>query len=180
MNMISKLTVTAAIAVAGFTAIPAVADAQYGGRDGYHSGRGHNDGYDARRGGRWNGPEGYFTVRRGMCPDLIEDRRDRRVNNGRADRREDRRDRQVLNCPARAWEYVPSRREARQGRYGDRLRPNTAYLDRRTGTYYAETRFGAVPVQIIGGRGYNRGRGHNRGRNYNYRRNGVSFSLRLN
>jgi len=176
MNMISKLTVTAALAVAGFTAIPAVADAQYGARNGAYSedrNRGGNRGAINNRGAR-GGLEGYFTVRRGMCPDLIEDRRDRRVNRGRADRREDRRDRRVLNCPARAWEYVPSRREARQGRYGDRLRPNTAYLDRRTGTYYAETRFGPVPVQIIGGRG------HNRGRAYNYRRNGVSFSLRLN
>ena len=177
MNMISKLTVTAALAVAGFTAIPAVADAQHGARGGpYVQDRDHRGRNDVRGGARGRGLEGYFTVRRGMCPDLIEDRRDRRVNRGRADRREDRRDRRVLNCPARAWEYVPSRREARQGRYGDRLRPNTAYLDRRTGTYYAETRFGAVPVQIIGGRGYNRGRGQN----YNYRRNGVSFSLRLN
>ncbi|MEE2566099.1 hypothetical protein [Hyphobacterium marinum] len=169
MKLFSKLTAAAALAAVGMTALPAMAEAQYGQRGGAY-GYDRERNYDNRRGG-WNGPEGYFTVRRDLCPDLIEDRRDRRFNRGRADRREDRRDRQVLNCPARAWDYVPSRREARMGRHGDRLRPTRAYLDRRTGTYLAETRWGAVPVQIIGGRHYRPYRGH---------RNGVSFSIRLN
>ncbi|PQA88065.1 hypothetical protein [Hyphococcus luteus] len=65
------------------------------------------------------------------CPDLVEDRydrredrRDARVDTGRRDRmedrfdrRENRRDRAVTICPARAFYYQPSRRELRhQGR----------------------------------------------------------------
>lgn len=194
MKTFSKLAVAAALAVTGFTAIPAMAEAQQGARGGY----GHDYGYgrhgDRVRGDRnygysdnryqqgygyrgWSRPEGYFTVRVNLCPDLIEDRFDSRYTRGRGDRREDWRDRQVIECPDRAWDYVPSAREARMGRTGDRLRPSVAYLDRRTGTYLAETRWGAVPVQVIGGRpyGYDRGRGRGRGRG-----NGVSFHLQIN
>lgn len=61
------------------------------------------------------------------CPDLVEDRydrredrRDSRVNYGRRDRvedrfdrRENRRDEAVTICPARAFYYQPSRKELR-------------------------------------------------------------------
>lgn len=191
MMNFSKLAVAAALAVSGFTLIPAMAEAQQGGRGGAY---GHDNNYGYGRNGDrvrgeqrygysdnsrqhgygyrgWTRPEGYFIVRANLCPDLIEDRFDRRYNQGRFDRREDRRDRQVLECPDRAWDYVPSAREARMGRTGDRLRPSVAYLDRRTGNYLAETRWGAIPVQIVGGRPFGGPRG---------RVNGVSFSLRLN
>lgn len=42
------------------------------------------------------------------CPDLREDRIDRRVDYGRADRREDVRDMRQVSCPASAWTYVPA------------------------------------------------------------------------
>ncbi len=45
------------------------------------------------------------------CPDLREDIRDSRITWSRRDAREDRRDRRVVNCPARAWVYVPGRFE---------------------------------------------------------------------
>ncbi|MFW6413354.1 MAG: hypothetical protein ACOC0V_04390, partial [Oceanicaulis sp.] len=64
---------------------------------------------------------------------------------------EDRRDRRVIDCPPRAWDYVPSRREARFGRTGDRLRPDYAFLDRRSGRFYADTRWGPVPVRVVNG-----------------------------
>lgn len=92
--------------------------------------------------------DGYFTVSSRACPDLREDRRDARRNTGRADRREDRRDRQVINCPSRAFDYVPTRFERRQGFTGDRLNVNQAFLDRRTGQYFVETRFGDVPLRL--------------------------------
>jgi hypothetical protein len=79
---------------------------------------------------------GEWRLVRALCPDLVEDARDRaesrrdRAENrvdraitwSRADRREDRRDRRedradrreslrdesVLNCPARAWRWIPA------------------------------------------------------------------------
>lgn len=151
MTFMTKLAAAAGLAALTLTALPAVAEAQrYGGH--------HHD--------RWSGPEGHFIVYARACPDLREDRRDRRVNNGWRDRREDRRDARVIDCPPRAWEYVPSRREFRQGRTGERLRPNVAYLDRRSGTYFTETRWGAVPVYVVRGRGHRAERRGHRHRDY--------------
>lgn len=138
MNLIAKLATAAAFAGLAATALPSQAEAQR-----------HSHGHSSRS---WSGPEGHFIVYRRSCPDLIEDRIDRRVNYGRRDRREDRRDRRVLDCPDNAWEYVPSRRELRAGRTGERLRPGIAYLDRRTRSYHAETRWGDVPVYVVRGR----------------------------
>lgn len=161
MTLLTKLAAAALFAGVAVATLPGLAEAQrYGG----HPGRG------------WNGPEGHFIVYARACPDLIEDRRDRRVDTGRRDRIEDRRDRRVLDCPDRAWDYVPSRRELRAGRTGERLRPGVAYLDRRTGTYFAETRWGEVPVYIVRGRGPGRGYGYNhrRGdRHHGYRHHGY-------
>jgi len=138
MKLIAKLAMAAAFAGLAATALPSAAEAQRG------YGHGHGRG--------WNGPEGHFLVYVRSCPDLREDRRDRRFNEGRADRREDRRDSRVIECPRRAWEYVPSRRELRAGRTGERLRPNVAYLDRRSGEYFVETRWNDVPVYVVRGR----------------------------
>ncbi|MEL6360514.1 MAG: hypothetical protein AAFR21_05470 [Pseudomonadota bacterium] len=71
---------------------------------------------------------GQWRVNPNKCPDLIEDRIDRResrrderhdysrldVVEDRLDRREDRRDRSVTVCPQSAFYYVPSRGEARR------------------------------------------------------------------
>lgn len=164
-----KFSALAAVALIG-TAIAApvaLADTQPRGHhaERHHDDRGHHD-RGRGRGRGWNGPEGYFVVYERACPDLREDRRDARHDHGWRDRREDRRDRRVIDCPPGAWEYVPSRNERRMGRDGDRLRPTVAYLDRRTGRYFAETRWGEVPVEIQRSRGHRRGhhRGHDRGR----------------
>ena len=87
------------------------------------------------------------------CPDLTEDRYDRREDrrDGRADygygdrredrgdRRENRRDQAVTVCPVRAFYYEPDRYELRRGhRYGwlkANARPPLNY-DRRIGMYY--------------------------------------------
>ena len=142
MMLFTKFAAAAGLAAIALSALPASADAQYRG------------GYGAAA---WNGPEGYFTVNARACPDLREDFRDTRFNTGRADRWEDRRDRQVLHCPARAFDYVASRRELRMGRTGERLNPTVAYFDYRTGQYYVETRWRPVPVRIIAGRGFDAG-----------------------
>lgn len=183
MKTVTRLAVAAALAVSSFAIIPAMADAQYGARGEIYVQQGHYGygRYDDRvRGDRrygyaddryqygygyrgWRGPEGYFTLRVNLCPDLRRDRFGRRGY--------DWRDREVLVCPDRAWDYVPSVREARMGRTGDRLRPSVAYLDWRTGSYVAETRWGAVPVQLIGRPAWN----YHRGRD-----SGVSFHFRLN
>ncbi len=54
---------------------------------------------------------GYWTLNPARCPDLVEDRIDRRITWSRADLREDRRDLRRVRCPARAYSYVPGPRE---------------------------------------------------------------------
>ncbi len=170
MSLLAKLAAAAGLAALTLTALPTGAEAQHRGQ---HRAQSH-DWYDYGRGGRWNGPEGYFVVNAAACPDLREDRRDARRTQGRRDRIEDRRDRRVLDCPPRAWDYVPSRREAVAGRTGDQLRPDVAYWDQRSNRYYAQTRWGAVPVHVqYRGRGY----GHDR-RGYQGR-SGVHFEFRF-
>ena len=155
MHMFAKLAAAAAFAGLAVTAAPAVAQTATASvttaATATAQGYGRQRGYEPHhRGGRWNGPEGHFMVYARTCPDLREDRRDRRYDTGWRDRREDRRDRRVIDCPDRSWEYVPSRRELRQGRTGERLRPDRAYLDRRTGEFFVETRWcAAVTVGII-------------------------------
>ncbi|WP_306016070.1 hypothetical protein [Oceanicaulis sp. MMSF_3324] len=171
MHVFAKLAAAAAFAGLAATALPANAQASdltisVSASTATPQSQGYRRGYEPHhRGHRWNGPEGHFVVYARACPDLREDRRDRRRNTGWRDRREDRRDRRVIDCPDRAWDYIPSRRELRAGRTGERLRPDRAYLDRRTGGYYVETRWGAVPVQVVHGRRWHdrHGRGHGRG-----------------
>lgn len=105
------------------------------------------------------------------CPDLREDRRDRRVDEGRWDRREDRRDRRVIECPPRSWHYVPSRYERRNGlEFGTGARmgtPGIVYRDR--GRFYRVTRRGdyrEIDVVIERGRRDHRRRHHHHRRGY--------------
>lgn len=81
------------------------------------------------------------------CPDLVEDRVDRRVTRGRADLREDRRDARVINCPARAWVWTGSRRGVRT----DPARPAVTAITVRPGGYYYRPRRGAdfVAVRLV-------------------------------
>ncbi|MEO1038442.1 MAG: hypothetical protein AAFX09_02775 [Pseudomonadota bacterium] len=164
----TTLLAAGVLAVTGATALGGAASAESFDR-GFSFSVGFDRGYAPHHRGHrgWNGPEGHFIVYARSCPDIREDRRDRRVYEGRRDIREDRRDRRILDCPPRAWDYVPSRRELRQGRTGDRLRPTIAYLDRRSGQYFTDTRWGAVPVYVVRGRapGDHR-RGHRRYRGW--------------
>lgn len=81
---------------------------------------------------------GTWQLNPNKCPDLIEDRIDRRVTVSRADLREDIRDARVVNCPASAWHYVPSYNERRA--YTAPVRyytgPRTVYVNRK-GYYHA-------------------------------------------
>lgn len=143
MKLFAQLAAAAGLAALSLTVAPSPAEAQV--RGGHHFDRG------------WNGPEGHFIVYARACPDLREDFRDRRRSGHWAQGRRDWRDLRVLHCPPRAWEYAPSRRELRMGRTGERLRPETAYFDRSRGRYYVHTRWGAVPVEIVRGRGPHHG-----------------------
>lgn len=145
MRALKSVLAAAALAFAGAVALTGAASAdRYGG---YGHGYGYGYGHGHSRG--WSGPEGYFLVYARACADLREDRRDRRYHRGWRDRREDRRDRRILECPPRAWDYVPSRYERRVGRYGDRLRPRVAHWAGRHGGYYVDTRWGPVPVRVV-------------------------------
>lgn len=81
---------------------------------------------------------GVWRVDPNKCPDLREDRWDRREDHGWADRREDRRDERVINCPARAWYYVPSRGERRN--HYTTPRPRAVYFSE--GRHYYRDRNG--------------------------------------
>lgn len=80
---------------------------------------------------------GYWTLNPSACPDLVEDRIDRRITWSRADLREDRRDVRRVRCPARAYSYVPGPREraARRAFHPDAVvlvGPGRTYLVRDT------------------------------------------------
>jgi hypothetical protein len=144
MNRLTPLAAAAGVAVASLLAAPPPAEAQHH-RDRYDRYDGHPRDY--RRAPR----HGEFIVYAWLCPDLREDRRDRRFNEGWRDRREDRRDRRVLSCPPRAWEYVRGVRD--RGR-GPRFTPREAYWDPRSGRYFVHTRRGTYPVRVVYGRGF--------------------------
>lgn len=71
---------------------------------------------------------GEWRLNAERCPDIREDWRDMRRDNGWRDRQEDRRDYRVINCPARAWTYHPSRGERwKESRYRNDY-PRQVYL----------------------------------------------------
>ncbi len=89
---------------------------------------------------------GEWHVDARKCPDLREDRRDARHNDGWRDRREDRRDQRVIQCPARAWYYVPDRYERRSS-YRP-ARPREVIILRDGRPYYRDYRGGLVSLGI--------------------------------
>lgn len=89
---------------------------------------------------------GEWRVNAAQCPDLREDRRDRMHDRGRADRREDRRDERVVNCPSRAWYYVPSRGERRGYYSAPRPREVIVYRDGRH--FYRGPRGAMITLRI--------------------------------
>ena len=70
---------------------------------------------------------GEWRLNADRCPDIREDWRDMKRDNGWRDRREDRRDYRLINSPARAWSYVQSRGERWNNRR-DRDYPREVYL----------------------------------------------------
>lgn len=81
---------------------------------------------------------GEWRINANRCPDLREDRYDRRHDNGWRDRREDRRDERVINCPVSAWYYVRSPGEGRY--YRAPPRPSRVIIDRYHRAYYRDNR----------------------------------------
>ncbi|GLK53741.1 MAG: hypothetical protein CMH94_07165 [Oceanicaulis sp.] len=108
-----------------------------------------------------------WVLNAAACPDLREDRRDRRHYDGRRDRREDFRDRRVIDCPPRAWRYEAGRWDRHYGhpRY-ERSRyasPGLVYRSRDGGFYVAD-RYGRrqwidVRIEYPRGRHYDRPHG---------------------
>lgn len=79
-----------------------------------------------------------------LCPDLVEDRYDRRVAYSRRDVREDYRDARIVNCPARAWVWTGPT-------YGARFHParpvvNAIRISR--GAYYYAPHRNAALVRV--------------------------------
>jgi len=104
------------------------------------------------------------------CPDLREDRRDARYNEGRYDRQEDRRDMQVIECPPRSWNYVADRYERRNGlQRGSGARRGTPGVVYTNGynQFYRIGRGGRyIPIEIVVNNRNDRGyRDQRRGRN---------------
>src|SRR5215510_6164555 len=89
---------------------------------------------------------GEWPLNARACPDLREDRRDARRDNGWRDRREDRRDQRVISCPARAWYYVPDRHERRS--HWRPARPNEVIILRDGRPYYRDYRGGLVSLNL--------------------------------
>lgn len=117
---------------------------------------------------------GVWHLDAASCPDLREDRRDARYNEGRFDRREDRRDRRVIQCPPRSWTYIPDRWERRHGfERGSGARrgtPGIVYTN-RYGEFWRVNRRGRyIPIDVIVhyGRGHGRYDRPYRGRGYGY------------
>ncbi|MGJ3230175.1 MAG: hypothetical protein ACFE0P_00075 [Oceanicaulis sp.] len=75
---------------------------------------------------------GEWRLIAGRCPDLVEDRRDRRIIWSRADLREDWRDARTVRCPASAVAWVPARGAHAAPRHPGavlvRHRPDGAYV----------------------------------------------------
>lgn len=89
---------------------------------------------------------GEWRINANKCPDLREDRWDRREDHGRYDRREDRRDERVIRCPARAWYYVPDRHERRG--YYSHPRPREVIVYRDGRQYYRNDRGALLSLRI--------------------------------
>lgn len=80
------------------------------------------------------------------CPDLVEDRRDRRVVWSRADLREDARDVRRTVCPASAFVYAPSARHAPPPAW----RHDAVVYFARDGRYVVRTRQGdTLNVRVV-------------------------------
>ncbi len=95
---------------------------------------------------------GVWHLDAASCPDLREDWRDARYDEGRYDRREDRRDRRLIECPPRSWTYVPDRWERRNGarHYAGRWStPGTVYREGYN-RFYRLGRHGRYePIQVV-------------------------------
>ena len=113
-----------------------------------------------------------WVLNAAACPDLREDRRDRRHYSGRYDRREDFRDTRVIDCPPRAWRLEAHRWNGRYGsaRYDRRgyVSPGLVYRAGNSAFYVAD-RYGRrqwIDVRIEyprGHRHYRDDRRHHRG-----------------
>lgn len=103
----------------------------------------YRDRYDDRYVVRGRAAYGEWRLDPRRCPDLREDRRDRRVTTSRRDLREDRRDERVTRCPASAWVWTGDDR-----RYAPQ-RPNygSIYFG-RDGNVYARYNGGDIRIRL--------------------------------
>jgi len=87
---------------------------------------------------------GEWRINARECPDLREDARDYRRDNGWRDRAEDRRDARVIKCPARAWTYIRYRGE----RGAPPPRPRQIMIDRFGHEYYRDYRGRMIALEV--------------------------------
>ena len=89
---------------------------------------------------------GEWRLNPAACPDLREDRIDRRQTTSRRDLREDFRDMRQIQCPASAWTYVPSKGERKVARRAY-AGPTVIYVG-KYGYYRAPAHRKATPALI--------------------------------
>jgi hypothetical protein len=118
----------AGLGLTGMAASAAPAEAQH-----WHQPRG------------WSAPQGHFVVNANACAPL----RHYQQHRGRHHAQWNRQRNYVLRCQPGAFNYIPSRAEIRLGVTNRHIAVREARWDTRRQQFYAETRWGRVPVEII-------------------------------
>lgn len=119
--------IAASLGLAGMVASIAPAEAQR-----WHQPRG------------WASPQGHFVVNANACAPLRQYNQHRSRYHAQWNRQRNF----VLRCQPGAFNYVPTRFELRQGITGQRIFVHEARWDPRHQQFFAETRWGRVPVHV--------------------------------
>ena len=93
----------------------------------------------------WRAPQGHFVVNANACAPL----RHYHQHRGRHHSSWTRQRHFVLRCQPGAFHYVPTRAEWRMGVTSRHVVTHEARWDPRRQQFYADTRWGPVPVEII-------------------------------
>lgn len=128
MSKLAATMIAASLALAGAAASAAPAEAQR---------------WQQPRG--WSAPQGHFVVNANACAPL----RNYHQHRGRYHSDWSRQRNYVLRCHPGAFNYIPTRAERRMGVTNRHVFVNEARWDARRQQFFAETRWGRVPVEVI-------------------------------
>ncbi|WP_429911707.1 hypothetical protein [Glycocaulis sp.] len=122
------LILAAGLGLAGVAASAAPAEAQR-----WHQPRG------------WSAPQGHFVVNANACTPLRHYHQQRSRHHAQWNRQRN----YVLRCQPGAFNYIPTRAEMRMGVTNRHVTVSEARWDPRRQRFFAETRWGRVPVEVI-------------------------------